>query len=115
MFIRKKELDSYLVEVLKKVSEEFKANYEYFSAPKDDSDKDIRDEYRDDYTVLDDLREKITDIDSLSCLDEDDIDFIYQCLALYEGDFIISHINQEQQKTDERNHKKLMKLLDLFY
>ena len=115
MFIRKKELDNFLVESLKKISEFFKENLEYYSTPKDELDKNIQDDYRDCLTVLNTILEKVKDIDSLSDLSEDDIDFVYQCLSMYESDYIITHLDKDQQKIDERNHKKILKLLNLFY
>ena len=115
MFIRKKELDIFLVESLKKISEFFKENLEYYYNPKDELDKNIQDDYRDCLTVLNTILEKVKDIDSLSDLSENDIDFVYQCLSMYESDYIITHLDKAQQKIDERNHKKILKLLNLFY
>ncbi len=114
-FIRKKELDSYLSETLKTISQNIKENYEYFSRPKDIEDQKIRDDCLKAHQHLEKIRETVHCIDDLSLLDENDIDFVYQCLALYEGEFTISHKSFEQQKEDERNYRKLEKLLNLFY
>ena len=115
MFIKRKELDAYLNEILSLVSAELKANYDYFSSPKDDLDREIREDYKECYTILDEIREKVHNLKDLEILDEDDIDFVYQCIAFFEGDFIITHIDTEKRKEDERNYKKLSKILNLFY
>ena len=114
-FIRKKELDSYLSETLKTISRNIKENYEYFSNPKDIEDRKINDDCKAAYQQLEKIRKTVHCVDDLSLLDENDIDFVYQCLALYEGEVIISHKSLEQQKEDEKNYKKLEKLLNLFY
>lgn len=113
-FIRRKDLDSYLLEVLATIRQNIKSNYDYMTNPKDEKDFEIKEDYHEALTLLSEIQQKVHCIDDLSDLNEDEIDFVYQCLALYEGEFIITHLDEEQRKKDEENYKKLQKLLNLF-
>ena len=114
-FIRKKDLDDFLVTSLITIKNTIKSNYEYIKNPKDELDSEIKEDYLEANTLLSEILEKVHSVDDLGYLNEDDIDFVYQCLALYEGEFTITHRNEQQRKIDEQNYKKLQKLLNLFY
>lgn len=111
----KKKLDLFLVETLSQISKNIKSAYNYLAFPKDKEDEEIKNDYKEAYTILDDIRKDVHSIDDLGALNENDIDFVYECLSLYEGEFIISHLDEEKRKQDEKNYKLLNKLLNLFY
>lgn len=111
----KKKLDSFLCESLEKISENIKASYNYLAFPKDDEELEIKNDCKEAYTVLDEIRKDVRSIDDLAELSEEDIDFVYECLSLYESEFVISHLDAETRKQNEADYRKLQKLLNLFY
>lgn len=111
----KKKLDLFLVETLETISGNIKSAYEYIKIPKDDEDFEIKNDCKEALEILDEIRKKVSSIDDLSDLSEDDIGFVYECLSLYEGEFVISHLDSETRKQNEYDYKKLQKLLNLFY
>ncbi len=113
-FIRKKHLDLYLVETLEKISRTFEENFEYIKNPRDEAEREIKDYYGTSIEKIDALRGKIRRVDDLELLDEDEIDFVYECLAFFEEGFTISHRDAKIRREEERNYRKLERLLDLF-
>lgn len=108
-----KELDKFLIKTLKAILEDTIECKEYVKDLHTPEYKEIHEDY--DYTIdeLTDLLNEITGIDDLAEQDPDIVDDVYELIAGWTGNYIIS--NEPKQKIkDEQEYNKLLELLSLF-
>lgn len=108
-----KELDKFLIKTLKAILEDTIECKEYVKDLHTPEYKEIHEDY--DYTIdeLTDLLNEITGIDDLAEQDPDIVDDVYELIAGWTGNYIIS--NEPNQKIkDEQEYNKLLELLSLF-
>ncbi|MCQ2592451.1 MAG: hypothetical protein MJ188_06660 [Treponema sp.] len=115
-----RKLDKLLIETLQKIAFEIKDSLEYANKYSDsDSDfyADLSESLEEMHFALDEIEKlvaEITSIDDLAEKDEDTITLVYDYLADYAGNFIISPKNTLQYKKDMKTYKNLEELLFLF-
>lgn len=108
-----KELDKFLIKTLKAILQDTIECKEYVKDLHTPEYKEIHEDY--DYTIeeINDLLDEIKGIDDLAEQEPDIVDDVYELIAGYAGNFIIS--NEPKQKSkDETEYNKLLELLSLF-
>ncbi len=107
--------DELLIESLSIIQKLIKEELE---AEKGDSElsREIRQDYEEVLELLGCIAPKITGIDSLyEELDEDEFEFIAECLENYQDNFIIDGRNPQKLREDEEKYSQLSDLLFELY
>lgn len=108
------ELDDFFIETLNKILIETKDCADYVKNETSDEYKEIQEEYSYAIEDLTNLLKNIKTIDDLAEQDEDEITAVFEYLASYLDNYIISQEPEQRQK-DLEECAKLDELLNLFY
>lgn len=107
------ELDTFFIDTLKKILEITKDDADYVKDFHSEEYKEIQEDYE--YTInqLTELLKTVKTIDDLAMQDEETITDVYDYIATYADNFVISCDPAQKQK-DLEQYDKLEEILDLF-
>lgn len=87
----------------------------YIENETEDDFQEIKTDFQDTIKSIEKLKGKVkTEKDIYKLDDDDDIDFLYECIATYESIFIMDHRDSEKLKENEKEYEKIQDLLDIF-
>ena len=107
------ELDEFFIETLKKILAETKDCKEYVKDLHTPEYDDINQDYDENISLLNKLISTTKTIDDLAELGEDEITLVYDLIASYADNFLISP-DPKQRKIDMKEYDKLEELMSLF-
>lgn len=108
------ELDDFFIQTLKKILEITKDDAAYVANLTTQEYEEIKEDYQ---YMIEDLSEIIKNtktLDDLAEADEETITAVFDYIASYSDNFIIS-ANEPQKKRDLEEYSKLEELMDLFF
>ena len=109
-----KEIDKYLSDVFIKIKKQFQEYNDYIKDINTPEYIEISKSYLDDIEHITRLQPKLKSIGALVKLDDDDIDFVYECLAMYEEAFVFSLSPASRVEKEEEEYGKLSYILEMF-
>ena len=109
-----KEIDKYLSDVFIKIKKQFQEYNDYIKDINTPEYIEISKSYLDDIEHITRLQPKLKSIGALVKLDDDDIDFVYECLAMYEESFVFSLSPASRVEKEEEEYGKLSYILEMF-
>ena len=107
------ELDDFYIEVLKKILADTKECKDYVKDLHSPEYDDIHQDYDDSISLLNRLISTTKTIDDLAELGEDDITIVYDLIASYADNLLIS-TDPIQREIDMKEYDKLEELMSLF-
>ena len=107
------ELDEFYIQTLKKILADTKECKDYVKDLHTPEYDDINQDYDESISLLNKLISTTKTIDDLAELGEDEITLVYDLIASYADNFIIS-ADPKQRKKDMKEYDKLEELMSLF-
>jgi hypothetical protein len=107
------QLDEFFIQILKNILSDTKECKEYVKDLHTPEYDEINQDYDDSIKLLTRLISTTKTIDDLAELDEDTITLVYDLIASYADNFLISS-NPAQKKKDIKEYEKLEELMSLF-
>lgn len=107
------ELDEFYIQTLKKILADTKECKDYVKDLHTPEYDDINQDYDESISLLNKLISTTQSIDDLAELGEDEITLVYDLIASYADNFIIS-ADPKQRKKDMKEYDKLEELMSLF-
>ena len=107
------ELDEFYIQTLKKILADTKECKDYVKDLHTPEYDDINQDYDESISLLNKLISTTQSIDDLAELGEDQITLVYDLIASYADNFIIS-ADPKQRKKDMKEYDKLEELMSLF-
>ena len=107
------ELDEFYIQTLKKILADTKECKDYVKDLHTPEYDDINQDYDESISLLNNLISTTKTIDDLAELGEDEITLVYDLIASYADNFIIS-ADPKQRKKDMKEYDKLEELMSLF-
>ena len=109
-----KEIDRYLCDVFVRIKKQLVEYNDYIKEDQTPEYREISEDYLQDIAHIERLQPKLRGIAALCRMEEDDIDFVYQCLAMYESTFVFSAGPASQIEKEEEEYGKLSYILEMF-
>ncbi len=109
-----KEIDNYLKDVFKKIREILQEEYEYIKDFDTPEYQEIKEDYLEFFEDVDRIAPRLKGIGSLVKMDDDDIQVMYEALAMYEGCFVLSPEGSENRLSEDEEYGKLSYILEMF-
>ncbi len=92
-------------------------NKDYLEYIKNESGEDfqeIKEEFENNIQMISKLKEIVKTEKDIYELEDDDVDFFYECIATYESIFIMDYTDTKKLKEQKKHYEKIQELLDIF-
>jgi len=109
-----KEIDNYLKEVFVKIKQRMTEEYDYIKNNTWPVYDEIKADYEETLKEINRIQPKLKSIGALVKMDEEDIELVYECLAEYDGGFILSQEGSKTYSAEEEEYGKLSYILEMF-
>ncbi len=104
--------DEFLIHCLKCYISMLNEEAAYAEQFSDAESVEVAEENRDYAKILESLLAEITGVASLNDLDDDDFEFVYECLQMYAESFVVDGREEASRLKTEEDYTRLLSILD---